>query len=159
MEYNPISRLICALGFHFCSRWGISGTFGVFFIDAVAWGSFYWGSPALLRAPLGTFPCKAHPHPQAVSFSPSGIFISEDLSLSFPPSERLIRYLGHQCSCGTLYFNSISGEQHPVLIFHFGLFFLGAFLLVWLCEFAPTCYQALAFILWALICIKPKSEG
>lgn len=62
------------------------------------------------------------------------------------------------CGSGILRCNGISGEQHLVLIFHFILFFLRAFLLVWLCELAPTCYQVLAFILWALIYIKPKSK-
>lgn len=144
MEYNPISCQICALGFHFCSSWEISGNFGVFFTDAVkssGTGELLLGNPSFGSCPFGSLSLQstspssgcASPHVHVDSFRLRGIFIhgrGENLSLSFSPSERLIRYLGQQGSCGILYFNSISGEQHPVLIFHFGLFFLRAFLLV-----------------------------
>lgn len=139
MGYNPISWQIRALGFHFCSRWEISGNFGVIFIDAVkpsGMGELLLGTPSSGSCPFGNLSLQS-PSPSPGCASPGGFlqpqwdfYPREDLSLSFSPGERLIRYLGHQGSCGILYFNSISGEQHPVLIFHFGLFFLRAFLLV-----------------------------
>lgn len=109
--------------------------FGVFFIDAVkpnGLGGLLLGNPS--SCPFGNLSLPISiPRLCLLTFlQPQGDFYprEEDLSLISAPRERLIRYLGQQCSCGILYFNSISGEQHPVLIFHFGLFFLRAFLLV-----------------------------
>lgn len=170
MEYNPISCQICALGFTFAAAGRPQETLGCFswmLWNPVVQGAFTEKFQLFLVPPFGNLSLHS-PSPSPGWASPPGSLQAlwdfywikgENLSLSFSPRERLIRYLGQQCSCGILYFNSISAEQHPLLIFHFGLFFLRAFLLVWLCEFAPTCYQALAFILWALICIKPKSKG
>lgn len=133
---------VCVLGFHFCSSYRISANSWVFFIDTVkpvAQRNFPEDISALIHTHVGTCLGKAPPLQaglfcvRTASSRCGRIFIymrGENLSLSLSQSKRIIRDGGQWCGSGILHFNSISGEQHPVLIFHFILFFLRASLLV-----------------------------